>query len=88
MDKAERRLVAWWAALVVVTLTSWEAGRLGAALAAAPVIAVLTLAFAKVAAVIMQYMDVRTAPWPLKLALCAWVVGAGGAVAALWLSAG
>ena len=88
MDRTERRLTIWWAVLVVVTLASWETGRLGASFAAAPVVAVLALAFAKATAVMMQYMDGRSAPWPLKAGLLVWSVGVGVAVAAIWLKGG
>ncbi|MBN3788532.1 cytochrome C oxidase subunit IV family protein [Burkholderia sp. Ac-20353] len=86
MDKTERRLVIWWAVLVLATLASWETGHAGAMFSTAPSIIIVGLAFAKAAAVMMQYMDARTAPWPLKIGLGAWIVGVGIAVAVLWLS--
>jgi hypothetical protein len=88
MDKTERRLVIWWAVLVLATLTSWQTGRTGTAFAVAPSIAIVVLAFAKVAAVMMQYMEVRTAPNLLKIGLGLWTVLVGGAVAVLWVSGG
>jgi hypothetical protein len=85
VDKTERRLIAWWVVLVVATLASWETGRAGSAFAVAPSIAIVALAFLKVATVMMQYMDVRTAPWPLTVGLGLWVVGVGAAVATFWI---
>ncbi|WP_322083348.1 cytochrome C oxidase subunit IV family protein [Burkholderia sp. BCC1972] len=88
MDKTERRLVLWWVALVLATLASWETGHAGAVFSTASPIIIVALAFAKVAAVMMQYMDARTAPWQLKIGLGAWIVAVGIAIVVLWLSGG
>ena len=82
MNRTERRLVSWWAVLALATLLSWETGRAAGALVT---FAVLLLGFAKVLAIMLQFMDARSAPWPLKAALGGWVIMVGSAVAALWL---
>lgn len=86
MDKTERRLIIWWAVLVAATIASWETGGNALAFGVAPALVIVVLAFAKTAAVMMQFMDARTAPWPLKFGLAGWTLGVGAAVAAIWLS--
>lgn len=86
MDKTELRLVIWWVVLIVATVASWETGSAGAVLGTVSSITIVGLAFAKVATVMMQYMDARSAPWPLRMVLGIWTVGVGVAVAALWVS--
>lgn len=71
LDAVEKRLALWWLALTVLTLISLEgAGVLGRWSAAA----VLVIAFMKVRIVIREFMDVRTAPLPLRLVLDSWGV--------------
>lgn len=83
-----RRLVGVWAALVVATLLSWLAGdhhgldsvRLGVALA-------LAIAFVKVRYVALDFMELRTAPPPLRWAIELWVLVVGIGLVGLYLLA-
>jgi hypothetical protein len=82
-----RRVVLVWLVLVVLTFVSWGLGvehsrGIGPDIAMA---AVLAVAFAKTQLVGSFFMELRTAPWPLRLAFSAWVVGVGAAIVAMYL---
>jgi hypothetical protein len=47
--------------------------------------AILAVAFAKTQLVGSFFMELRTAPLPLRLAFSAWVVGVGGIIVAMYL---
>ncbi len=77
MDAAEKHLTLWWLGLTVLTLISLEgASALGRWSSAA----VLVIAFLKVRIVVRQFMDVRTAPLPLRLVLDIWGAAICGAL--------
>ena len=68
------RSAAVWLLLVVVTLCSWES----AVMAGGQRIAatwVLLLAFFKVRLIGLEFMELRSAPLPLRIAFEVWVVG-------------
>lgn len=77
MDGPEKRLIAWWALLAALTLVSLEG---------APVLlsarwfvtAVLVIAFIKVRVVILDFMEVRHAPFALRGVLEIWGVAVCG----------
>ena len=80
MDSAEKRMVLWWLLLVALTLASLEgAGELGRWANAA----VLVIAFAKVRIVVREFMEVRSAPLPLRLSLDVWGVAVCGTLIVL-----
>jgi Prokaryotic Cytochrome C oxidase subunit IV len=90
MDKADRRLLICWAVLVALTLASFESAW-GLGWARDPVVAiaiVIGAALIKVRLVILDFMEVRHAPFALRLALEAWVLALGGGILALWYAAG
>jgi heme/copper-type cytochrome/quinol oxidase subunit 4 len=85
LDGYERRLVLSWLALVAITLASFAWAE-GASWLRGPVVAatvVVVLAFIKVRIVILDFMEVRTAPPALRLLLEVWVVAACGAIVAV-----
>ncbi len=77
-----------WALLVLVTLVSAGIGGPNPVLAlessAAVTVAVLCIAFAKVAVVIFAFMEVRGAPVILRLLCAAWLCGVLAALLALY----
>jgi hypothetical protein len=75
IDIHERRLVLWWLLLVVLTVGSLEgAPSLSNKSLFSSVI--IVIAFIKVRIVIREFMEIRSAPLPLRLCLEVW----GGAV--------
>lgn len=88
MDVTEKRLIRWWGVLAAVTLLSWETGLSSNSYAAlTATAAVIGLAFIKVLIVMMQFMEVRIAPWQLKAALCIWAAVCAIAILVLWFRA-
>lgn len=67
-----RRSWIVWAILVAATLASWEMPNAapGAAFANA---VILLVAMAKIAAIGLEYMELRAAHWGLRLAFLLWV---------------
>lgn len=90
MDKHDKRLVAIWAILVALTLVSFESSWGLARLhdPAVAVILVIAAALVKVRFVVMEFMEVRLAPWALRGPLEIWIVGVSVAILALWFGAG
>lgn len=86
-DRASRRLVVVWLALMAATALSWWVGgehgppvegiRVGAAVA-------LAVAFVKVHYVGLEFMELRGAPAGLRWAFEGWVAVVGGVVVALY----
>ena len=80
------RIAVVWLALLAATLVSFESARGGSHLRLASS-AVLVLAFAKVRYIGLEFMELRTAPLPLRLIFEAWLAVVCGALLALyWLS--
>lgn len=74
-----------WAALVLATLLSWGLGH-GPGSGRHPVLvtaAVLLIAWLKVRCVFLDFMELRHAPLPLRLAVEAWALLVCGTVAVL-----
>jgi len=77
MDVVERRLTFIWALLIGLTLASWHTGKGDAHPAAVLATAlIMILTFAKVALVVMEFMEVRHAPRVLQGAMITWIAGA------------
>ena len=74
-----RRLSAVWAVLVAATLASWLLGGGHGA-------AVVAIAVWKVRLVGLYFMELRTAPVPLRVVFEGWVVVTGGTLIALSLA--
>jgi hypothetical protein len=76
-----RRLLILWAVMAGITLLSFSSslheGYFGIRAQAAIVV---VLAFIKARIVILDFMEVRAAPWPLRLVLEAWCVIVPGAI--------
>ena len=78
------RLTAIWLILLAVTLLSWRvghgAGNLGPRLSGA---AILAATFVKVHFVLLDFMEIRTAPLFLRAVIEGWVVALCAALIAL-----
>ena len=75
-DLLKLRITAIWLLLVVITCVSWDAMQ-GKGWAADPRIAtsaVIIVAFVKVRFILLDFMELRDAPWPLRLFAEAWVL--------------
>ena len=80
------RITTAWLLLVLATLVSWESAREDVPLRLATS-AVLAIAFVKVRCIGLEFMELRTAPLPLRVIFEAWVVVVCAALLALyWLS--
>lgn len=77
MDKAELRLLLVWGGIIALTLMSWEIVGVPETVATVPMgaIAILVLAFVKVRLVVLDLMEIRNAPLPLRLLLEGWIAG-------------
>ena len=84
-------VVLVWLVLVVLTFIFWILGvEHGFSHAAGPSLgmaAVLAIAFLKTQLVGSFFMELRTAPRPLRLAFSGWVIGVGIIVIAMYLLA-
>lgn len=82
------RLLRVWALLVAVTLLSSQIGGAGgvARIGSAALVSVLVLgiAFAKAAMVMFTFMDLARAPLALRVIAAVWLVGALGALLAIY----
>lgn len=73
MAHSQSRLILIWLAMCALTLAAFGTG--GTDLRGSlPVIAVIVTALIKVRFVILDFMEVRTAPIPLRLALEGWLI--------------
>jgi Prokaryotic Cytochrome C oxidase subunit IV len=80
-----------WLALVVATLITWSIGvEHGLTLGTGPsvgIVLVLAIAFLKTQIIGSVFMELRTAPVPLRFAFSGWVIGAGAMVIGIYLLA-
>lgn len=87
MTQVIRHYTTWiWLLLVVLTTMSWEVGD-GQALTSAtrlvtPIL--MLVAFFKVRLVGLHFMELRTAPLPLRLLFEGWVILACGAILVIY----
>ena len=80
------RITLIWFLLIAATALSWEFGHglgFGDRYHYATV-AVIVIAFIKVRYVFLDFMELRTAPLPLRLMLEAWAIGVGGTIIFLY----
>jgi hypothetical protein len=75
---------AVWLLLVLATGLIWWLGIDEPAVCNLAVSALIVIAFIKIRLVILYFMNIRAAPWPLRLLLEAWVFGIGDAVLGLY----
>jgi hypothetical protein len=68
------KLVLLWILLVVITLLSWETASTAISHHVAATL-VLILAFFKVRIIGLDFMELKTAPWPMRIGFDVWVVG-------------
>jgi Prokaryotic Cytochrome C oxidase subunit IV len=87
--KHTKRVVLVWLVLVLLTFVSWGFAREQDGLRiTGPDVAmaiVLAVAFAKTQLIGSVFMELRTAPVPLRLAFSAWVLGVGGVIVSMYL---
>lgn len=87
-DLVSRRVRVAWSVLVSATLLSWWLGVEHALLGAQSAgVAVLLVAFIKVRLIGMTFMELRTAPTPLRAAYDGWCTVVAALVIALYLAA-
>lgn len=81
---SNKQAVSVWLFLVLATLTTgWLADH--KALAGQWTVAVVMLvALLKARAIILYYMEVKFAPWKLRLVFEVWVLFASGSILTLW----
>lgn len=84
LDKTDRKLVLWWALLVILTLLSFEGGIPGLGRPEIVAAIVVAIALIKMRVVILHFMDVKDAPWSLRGVLGAWLLFVGAALLAIW----
>lgn len=84
MDRGDRRLISWWAVLLVLTLISFESGVQCLDQAGITTAIVIIIALVKIRVVILYFMEVSEAPWVLRAPLELWVLALGGAILMLW----
>lgn len=76
-----------WFVLVAATALSWEVGHgFGLHGARQAGIAIIVVAFIKVRFVLLDFMEVRHAPLPMRAAAEVWVVGVCGVLVAMFLN--
>lgn len=63
-----------WILLMCATLASWLIGSNGDSLGVWSAAAILGFSFFKVRLVIQHFMEIKHAPWPLRLICEAWVL--------------
>ena len=75
-----------WLVLVIATITTWYLGEVGAAGTAA-IVAMLLIAFVKGRLVILDFMDLRTAPLMWRALLEGWLIFVSSMILlAYWMS--
>lgn len=84
MDKGDRKLVGWWALLVVLTLFSFESGVQWLEMSGITAALVIAIALIKMRVVIQQFMEVRHAPWSLRAPMELWSIALGLALLVMW----
>jgi caa(3)-type oxidase subunit IV len=88
-SNARKQIVFVWGVLVALTIAMWGIGvehyrsvHPGGDSAMA---VVLAIAFAKTLAVGSVFMELRTAPTPLRLVFAVWAIGVGSIITGLYL---
>jgi hypothetical protein len=84
VDKAEHKLVMWWALLIGLTLVALETSIISRSTYAAVAVIIL-IAMIKVRIVVLEFMEVKHAPLWLRAALELWILAVGvGIVGLTW----
>lgn len=80
------RMTAVWAVLVVITMAAWGMGH-GFPFedVTQAAIAIILLAMAKVRFVVMEFMELRRSPLPIRVAADGWIVAMCALLVALYL---
>ena len=81
-----RKITFVWLVLILATTLSWQLGHgfgFGDRYTYATV-AIVIIAFVKVRLVFLEFMELRHAPLPLRLAFESWAVVAGSAIIACY----
>jgi len=84
-----RRLVVIWALIIALTIGSWGLGiGHGSGQTAIDVTAVVLLALSMIKAhlVAFEFMEVRNAPWSLRLAVDGWALATFATLTAVFLT--
>ena len=86
MASEDRKLVLVWAGLVILTIASFEGGWAVPWLARSgwSVTLVMVVALIKVRMVVLDFMEVRHAPWALRAPLECWMLAIGVGILGLW----
>jgi hypothetical protein len=84
MDRGDRAAIGWWAALVALTLLSFEGGLQWLGQAGAAAALVIVIALVKMRIVVMRFMEAGHAPWVLRGPLEVWLVCLGAAMLVMW----
>lgn len=90
MPEGDRKLLASWGLLLALTFASFESAW-GLAWLRDPrwaVALVIGVALVKVRIVMLDFMELRHAPWALRGALEAWLVALAGGILGLWYTSG
>ena len=87
MDFLRRRITAVWLLLVVATAASWELGHgFGFDEVRVASAAILVIAFIKVRYVILDFMEIRHAPWAMRLVGEGWLIAVCGGLVYFYLT--
>ena len=81
-----RRITLVWLALVAATLISWSFGHGRGIDVHAAGIAVIIIAFVKIRYVILDFMELRTAPLGMRVAAEAWCIVACSTLVLLYVA--
>jgi hypothetical protein len=89
MEHVTSRQAVWvWLFLVIASLLTARVADGGNLFGRWTLIAILVIALLKARAVILYYMEVRCAPWQLRLAFEAWAALVTLIIGGLWLVQG
>jgi heme/copper-type cytochrome/quinol oxidase subunit 4 len=82
-----RRITVLWLVLIAATVFSWMLGRDDLPLDTRTTsVVIMLIAFVKIRYVILDFMELREAPWGMRLVAEAWVLIAGTSIVGLyWL---
>ena len=90
MDRQDRKFILVWAALLALTLLSFESAW-GTGWLRSPhvlIAVVIGVAMLKVRIVVLHFMEVRHAPWGLRAPLEVWIVALAVGILGFWYAAG
>jgi heme/copper-type cytochrome/quinol oxidase subunit 4 len=86
MELLQERATRTWIGLVALTcVTTWGLRSDGLSSTSA-VVGILVIAAVKVGLVMSEFMELRLAPWQVRIAFGAWVAGVTAGVLGFWLA--